>query len=185
MEDHEIVELYWTRSEQAITQTEAKYRRYCRYIAKQILHNDSDAEEIVSDAYLKAWNTIPPNRPKSLKAYVGMLVRQLALNAYEANNAQKRGGQISLMLDELTECIPDALSKTELSEGMALKDALNSFVRKLPEQTQKVFIHRYWYAASVAEIASAYGMKENAVAVLLFRTRKKLKSYLEKEGFTV
>ncbi len=181
MEDAKILELYRQRSEQALEETRHKYNRYCHYIAFQILENDADAEEIVGDTYLKVWNTIPPNCPKSLKAYVGMLARQLSLDAWRANNAQKRSGQVALVLDELSECISDG--RQDLGESLALRDALNRFVRNLPERTRKIFIRRYWYASSIAEIAQDFHMKESAVTVLMLRIRKKLKVFLEKEGF--
>ncbi len=183
MEEQEIIELYFDRAEQALVETRLKFGRYCHYIACQILHNDADAEEVVSDACLKVWNTIPPNRPGSLKAYVGRITRQLALDAYDAKNAKKRGGQMPLVLEELGECIPDG--SADLAERLALRDALNRFVRGLPERTQKVFLRRYWYASSVAEIARDYGMTQSGVTVLMLRTRRKLKEFLEKEGFFV
>lgn len=185
MEDKQIVDLYFERSESAITETEKKYGRYCHYIAYRILGNDEDAKEIVNDTYLKAWNTIPPNRPGRLKPYVGMLCRQLSLDRYEKYHTQKRGGQVMLILDELAECIPDSDSRADIGESIDLKDALNKFVRSLPDKTQKVFVRRYWYSSSIAEIAEAYGMKESSVTVLLLRTRKKLKEFLCKEGFDV
>ncbi len=185
MEDKEIVELYWARSEAAIVETEKKYGRYCRYIACRIVGNELDAEEIVSDTYLKTWNTIPPNRPDLLKPYIGMITRQLSYNAYEARGAKKRGGQMELLLDELSECIPDGDSGMDMGESVALRDALNRFIASLPEKTQMIFLRRYWYAGSVAEIAVEYSMTENHVSVLLFNVRKKLKKYLSMEGFEV
>ncbi len=185
MEDQQIVSLYWARSQEAITQTQKKYDRYCHYIACQILGNDCDAEEVVNDAWLKAWNTIPPHRPAQLKPYVGMLARQLALDAWDAQNAQKRGGQTPLILEELAQCIPDGGSRGDMGDRLALREALNGFVRGLPQQTRRIFLRRYWYASSVREIARDFGMKESTVTVLMLRTRKKLKQYLEKEGFSV
>ncbi len=185
MDDQTIVALYFDRSQQAIAETREKYGRYCHYIASHILGNDADAEEVVADAWLKTWNTIPPHRPASLKAYVGMLTRQLALDAWDAQNAQKRGGQLTLALEELAQCIPDWASKADMAEGMALKTALNQFLRRLPQRTRQIFVRRYWYASSVVEIARDFGMKESAVTVLMLRTRRKLKAHLEKEGFSV
>ncbi len=185
MDDSCIVDLFWARSEEAIIETERTYGRYCRFIARQILRNDADAEEVVNDTYLKTWNSIPPNRPVSLKSYVGMITRQLALDAYEAKTTRKRGGEIPLVLEELSECIPDTCDDAELGESVALRDALNRFVRSLPERTQAVFIQRYWYASSVADVARAFGMKESSVTVLMLRTRRKLKKFLEEEGFCI
>ena len=183
MEDRQIVDLYLKRSEEAISETDKKYGRYCHYIAYRILENDEDAKEVVNDTYLKTWNTIPPNRPDRLKPYVGMISRQLSLDRYEEYHAQKRSGQVSLVLEELAECIPDNDSGADIGESVALRDALGRFVRSLPDKTQSIFLQRYWYSCSMAEIAEGYGMRENSVTVLLHRTRKKLKAHLQKEGF--
>ena len=184
MEDKQIVDLYFERSESAITETEKKYGRYCHYIAYRILENDEDAKEIVNDTYLKTWNTVLPNRPDPLKPYVGMISRQLALNAYEEQHTQKRG-QITLVLDELAECLPGDEEDWDVVSGVALHDSLNTFLRGLPLKTRNIFIRRYWYTSSIAEIAEEYSMKESAVAMLLLRTRIKLKTHLQKEGFNV
>ena len=183
MEDQQILYLYFARSESAITETDRKYGRYCHSIAYNILEDHEDAKEIVNDTYLKAWNTIPPNRPDPLKPYVGMISRHLSLDRYEEYHTQKRGGQVPLVLEELAECIPDNDSREDIGESVALKDALARFIRSLPDKTQRIFLRRYWYASSVAEIAEEYGMRENSVNVLLHRTRKKLKNHLQKEGF--
>ena len=184
LEDNQIVDLYWARSESAIEETDKKYGRYCHYIAYQILSNDEDAEEIVNDTYLKTWNTVPPNRPNPLKAYVGMISNQLAINRYEEKTAEKRGGgSIPLIYHELDECIADHNESEDLGENIALRDALNKFIWSLPKKTRNIFVRRYWYASSVADIAKDYGMKENAVAMLMFRVRQKLREFLEEEGF--
>lgn len=180
MEDKQIVDLYWERSESAITETEKKYGKYCHYIAYQILENDGDAEEVVNDTYLKTWQTIPPNRPDRLKPYVGMISRQLAFNVYEEQHTQKRG-QIPVVLDELAECLPS--EDTDWASEITLRDSLNSFLRALPLKTRNIFIRRYWYTSSLSEIAEEYAMKESAVGMLLLRTRQKLKNHLQKEGF--
>ena len=183
MEDKQIVDLYWARSESAITETEKKYGRYCHYIAYRILENDEDAKEIVNDAYLKTWNTVPPNRPDPLKPYVGMISRQLSLDRYEEYHAQKRGGQVMLVLDELAECIPDNNSGADIGESVALSDALTRFLRDLPQRTRSIFVRRYFYMSPVAEIAKDFSMKESNVTMHLLRTRKKLEHFLKKEGF--
>ena len=183
MEDKQIVELFWAHSEAAISETEKKYGRYCHYIAYQILSSDEDAKEVVNDTYLKLWNTIPPHRPDPLKPYVGTLCRQLALDTYKAQNAQKRGGQVALVLDELSDCIPDTDSGEDIGESVALSDVLTHFIRSLPEKTRKIFVRRYFYMSSVAEIAKDFSMKESNVTMHLLRTRKKLEQFLKKEGF--
>ncbi len=184
MEDKQIVDLYWARSEDAITETDKKYGRYCHYIAYQILSDNEDAEEIVNDTYLKTWNTIPPNRPDPLKGYVGMISNQLALDRYDEKTAKKRGGgQMPMVLHELSECIPDGDEGTDIGKSVALRDALNRFLKSLPQKTRTIFVRRYWYVTSIAEIAEEFGMKESAVAMLMLRTRLKLKEFLGKEGF--
>ena len=185
MEDKQIVEMYFARSESAITETDNKYGRYCHTIAYHILGNDEDAGEIVNDTYLKAWNTIPPNRPDPLKPYLGMISRQLSIDRYEHYRAQKRGGQVPLVLDELAECIPDQGSGEDIGESVALRDALNAFVTSLGKKEQVLFVRRYWYASPIDEIAREYGIKPNSVTVIFHRTRKKLKEFLRKEGFEV
>lgn len=181
MEDKQIIDLYWVRSETAISETEKKYGRYCHYIAHQILYDDEDAKEIVNDTYLKTWNTIPPQCPDSLKSYVGMISRQLALNTYEGQHTQKRGGQVPLVLDELSECI--STGGADIGESIALSDALNSFLWALSRRTRNIFVRRYFYMSPVAEIAKDFQMKESNVTMHLLRTRKKLKQFLKKEGF--
>lgn len=183
MEDKQIVDLYWARSEAAIAETEKKYGRYCHYIAYQILDNDEDAREVVNDTYLKAWNTIPPRRPDPLKPYVGMISRRLALNAYEGQHAQKRGGQVPFVLDELSECIPDRDGGADIGESVALSDALDRFLWDLPQRTRNLFVRRYFYMSPVAEIANDFQMKESNVTMHLLRTRRKLAQFLKREGF--
>ena len=183
MEDRQIVELYWQRAERAIAETHTKYGRYCHYIAFNILSSNEDAEEVVNDTYLKVWNRVPPDRPDPLKPYVGMISRQLALNAYNARQTEKRGGGISLAILELEECIPS--SAGDIADSAALSDSLNRFIEKLPTKTRRIFVCRYWYADPISVIARDFSMKESAVAMLLMRTRQKLKVHLEKEGFSL
>jgi RNA polymerase sigma-70 factor (ECF subfamily) len=185
MDDKQIVELYWQRCESAIEETDKKYGRYCHYIAYHILADNEDAKEIVNDTYLKTWNTVPPNRPDPLKPYVGTISRQLSLNRYEAQHAQRRRGQVSLVLDELAECIPDTDSGADIGESVALSDALSRFLWSLPERTRIMFVRRYFYMSPVAEIAADFSMKESAVTMLMLRTRRKLAHFLKKEGFDV
>ena len=183
MEDKQIVELYWARSETAISETEKKYGRYCHYIAYQILENDEDAKEVVNDTYLKTWNTIPPQRPEPLKPYVGTISRQLAIDVYKGQHAKKRGGQVPHVLNELSECIPDHNNDSDIGESVALSDALNRFIFALPQRTRNIFVRRYFYLSPIAEIAKDLSMKESNVTMHLLRTRKKLAHFLKKEGF--
>jgi RNA polymerase sigma-70 factor (ECF subfamily) len=185
MEDSKILELYFARSEDAIAETDKKYGSYCKYIADRILENEEDSLEVKNDTYLQAWNTIPPKRPEPLKYYLGALCRSIAINRRRAQMRQKRDGNVDMILDELAECIPDPHEKNGFVDGLILRDALNRFVRSLHERTQKAFLLRYWYACTVAEVASELSIKENNAAVLLLRTREKLKEFLEKEGFEI
>ncbi len=184
MNDETILELYLERSEQAIEETEKAYGRYCHYIAYTILRSDEDAEEIVNDTWLKAWQVIPPQKPNPLKGFLGQITRRLSINRLETYTAQKRGGgQYPLTLDELAECIPSAESGEDIANITALTDILNRFLRSLPLDARRVFIRRYWYTASVSEISKAFSMSESKVKSLLLRTREKLKVILEKEGY--
>ena len=181
MEDKRIVDLYWMRSESAICETDKKYGKYCRYIAERILESEEDAREVQNDTYLQVWNTVPPERPTSLRAYLGAICRNLSLNRYEARHAQKRGGEVSLALDELAEFIASREEQDDINERLC--ELLDSFLATLPKRTRRVFLRRYWYASSISEIAKDYGMSENNVTVLLHRTRKTLAQLLQKEGF--
>ena len=182
MEDKRIIELFWERSETAIEETAKLYGKYLRYIAFSVVGNELDCEEIENDTYLRAWNSIPPEKPRSLKGYLASICRNLAINRYNSNTAQKRG-EVSVALDELSECLADGSGENELEDAFALRCALDSFLRSLDSRTRIIFLQRYFYVCPVAEIAERQGMKESTVTMLLFRTRNKLKEHLKKEGF--
>ena len=184
MEDGTIIELYWERSEDAITQTSVKYGGYCYSIAYNILFNKEDSEESVNDTYLAAWNTIPPRRPQILAAFLGKLTRYISLDRWRNRTAAKRGGgEVPLVLDELEECVSgeDSAEKAYLQKEFARE--LNRFLDHLPEVERKVFLCRYWYMDSIGDIAGRFGFSESKVASMLHRTRGKLRKMLEKEGF--
>ena len=181
MDDRDIIKLYLRRDEEAIAETRRQYGRYCHSIALRITGSEQDAEELVNDACLKAWNTIPPRDPESLKAYVGMLTRRLAVNRLEENRAAKRSGNAAVPLEELAECLPDG-EAGRMPESVALRDSLDRFVKTLSRRDRRVFLQRYWYACPVAEVAADCGMTVSHVTVVLLRLRKKLKAHLEKEG---
>ncbi len=183
MEDSQIVDLYWQRSEDAINETRNKYGKYCRYIAKRILEIEQDAEECENDAYMKAWQAMPPHRPESLRTFLGKLVRRLALDRYSYNTAQKRDSRMVVCLEELQECIPS--SSTDASEEEALRSAINGFLESLSENARIMFLRRYWYMCSVKEIAKSMDMSESNVKVTLMRTRNRFKEYLESEGIAL
>lgn len=182
MEDSRIVELYWQRSEDAISETSKKYDKYCNHIAYNILYNSEDAEECVNDTYMRAWNAMPPHRPGRLSTFLGKITRNLALNKYKSGNRQKRGGgQTDLVLTELEECICTNGRVEDIVEEMALTDAINRFLSELPKMNRVVFVRRYWYMDSIKAISKQYGMNQNHVTTMLFRMRKDLKLYLESE----
>jgi len=186
MKDETIIALYWTRDEAAIAASEQAYGRYLNALAYGILRDREDAEETVNDTWLKAWDSIPPERPFYLKGYFGRITRQLAINRLERETAAKRGGgEYRAVLDELAECVPDRESGEDFANRIALTDALNRFLRELPDEQQAVFIRRYWHMQSVAEIASGCGMSESKVKSMLMRLRNRLKKRLLEEGFTL
>lgn len=186
MDDSEIVDLYWERSENAIAETSKKYSRYCRYISFNILQNHEDAEECVNDTYIRAWNSMPTQRPNRLSTFLGKITRNLSINKYRGYTAEKRSaGQTSLALSELEECVPSPESVDQAMDEMALGDAVNRFLASLPPKKRIVFMRRYWYLSPVKEIAGEYGMNENTVKSVLFRVRNELRLFLEKEGIAV
>ncbi len=186
MDDEKIVELYLLRNEDAIKQTESKYGKYCLNIAHGILQSREDAEECVNEAYLNTWNCIPPHRPRSLKHFVGKITRNAALKLYEKKSAIRRGGgQTALCLEELSECIPANSEGGRIADDITVKELLEGFLGGLPTDMRRVFVRRYWYMSSVAEIADMYGFTHTKVASLLHRGRKKLKDLLEKEGIEI
>lgn len=186
MDDNQIINLYFERSEKAIAETAGKYGRYCHHIAFSILQNNEDSEECVNDTYLHAWNSIPPKTPNRLQTFLGKITRNLSLNKYEKLTAKKRGsGQIPLILDELLECIPANEFEEHITESMVIKQVINSFLENLSADARKIFVRRYWYMSSVKEIAKEYGITESKVTVTLFRTREKLKIALKEEGIVI
>lgn len=184
MEDQQILALYWRRSEGAIVETAEKYGAYCRTIAYNILRNDEDSEECVNDTYLRAWETIPPQCPNNLGAFLGKIARNVSIDRYRHATAEKRGGsELTLALDELKFCVPD--ENGDPFDQVMLSDLWNRFLASLPAQQRRIFMRRYWYVSSVREIADAYGMSESRVKMSLLRSRKRLKAFLEREGITV
>lgn len=183
MEDKQIVALYLARKEQAIDETSEKYGKYCFSIAYNILGNHEDAEETVSDTYVGAWNAIPPHCPGNLGTFLGKITRRLAIKRWRAGRTQKRGGgEMPLVLEELAGCVPAEQDLERDMETAELGRLLNCFVRQLPETERKVFVCRYWYLDSVQSIARRFGFSQSKVKSMLSRTRKKLLTYLEKEG---
>lgn len=184
MEDSSIVALFWARDEQALTETSAKYGKYCWSISFHILKNRQDAEECVNDTYVQAWNAMPPQKPFALGAFLGKITRNLSINVYRSRTAQKRGGKLTqVVIDELLECGNDG--PEALLEAAELSRLLDRFLRELPQKDCCIFLRRYWYVDTLEEIAGRYGLSLGSVKSSLFRSRKKLKAYLEKEGIAV
>ena len=183
MEDKEIVNLYWQRSDLAISETNQKYGGYCHTIAFNICGVEEDAEECVNDTWFQAWNQMPSERPKMLSAFLGCITRNLAINTIKARNRLKRGGgQAALALDELAECITGSGSPEQFLEEKELSEAIGRFTAALPKTERTIFVLRYWYLAPIAEIADKLQCSQGKIKSSLFRTRKKLRDTLQKEG---
>ena len=188
MTDQEILDLYFSRSESAITETAAKYGSYCTYIAMNILYNREDSEECVNDTWLNTWNAIPPRRPSVLRTFLGKITRNLALNIYEKQTAAKRGnGETTAVLEELSECLADTKSSRpeDIPEKITLTDCINRFLENQKPDQRKIFVRRYWYMSPVNEIAEEYGFTESKVKMALSRMRAALLTELESEGISV
>ena len=183
MEDTAIVDLYFARSESAISQTDAKYGRYCYSIAYNILSNNEDAEESVSDTYMAAWRSIPPRRPAVLSTFLGKLTRHISINRWNSRSAYKRGGgEMTLALEELDACVADRM---DVEKDYAHKETVRTFRRfldRLPQTERNVFLRRYWCVDTIEDIANSFGFSQSKVKSMLLRTRKKLRRELEQEG---
>ena len=183
MNDKKIIELLFARSQSALTHLQSRFGKYCHSIAYNVLGNDFDAQECVNDTYMRVWDSIPPNKPKDLSVYIGRIARNVSLNRKKQNNAGKRNSSADLAIDELEEMICDR--SMDFSDGVFIKQALNSFLENLSTKDRRIFIQRYWYAYSIKEIAESAGIEENNVRVKLHRLRDDLKKHLEKEGIAI
>ena len=185
MNDDQIIQLYFDRSEQAIKETDTKYGGYCYSIAYNILTNPEDAEESVSDTYLAAWNTIPPRRPNFLNAFLAKMTRHISIDRWRKLSAKKRGGgEIILALEELEECVGSHNVETELAKK-ELTRVLNMFLSSLTETERNVFLCRYWYLDSISAICEQFGYSQSKVKVMLHRTRKALHNCLVSEEYVL
>lgn len=186
MDDGEIIKLFQSRNETAITELSNKYGRYCRVIADNILKNISDTEECINDVFLKVWNSIPPAKPKFLSAFVARITKNAALDKYNMNHSAKRGNGCSpVAFDELGDLISGTESVEVNVENKELLEAINIFLAKLPKEKRLLFLGRYWYYYSISELANIFAMTEHNAVVTLGRTRKKLNDYLLKRGFDI
>lgn len=183
MEDHQITMLFWQRNEAAVYAARDKYGAYCRSIALAVLGDYEDALECENDTYLAAWNSIPPNKPQSLTAYLGKLARRIALNRLRSVNTAKRGGgQALISMQELGDVIPSGDDVVHRIEQRELASLISGFLREQPDIPRRIFIRRYWYCDSIREIAQGFGFRESRVKMLLLRTRSQLREFLVKEG---
>ena len=185
-EDHEIIELYWARSESAVHETDEKYGAKLHTLSGRILPEAEDAEECVNDTYLGAWNAMPPQRPQLLKMVLAAITRNLSFDRVKAAQAAKRGGGVlEVALDELAECADGRQSVESEAMASALGDCINAFLQTLPARERGVFLRRYFFVESAAEIAQRYALTPNGVNVMLHRTRQKLREALVREGYVV
>ena len=184
MEDAYILDLYFARSEDAIFQTDAAYGRKLFCLADRILHDRQDSEESVSDTYMKTWQTIPPHRPTYFYAYLAKICRFFALGKLDWKNAAKRKAEVVSLSEEMALCIPDRRKEAEVT-AKEIGRAMNTFLGNLPLESRVIFLRRYWFCDTIAEIAARYGISESKVKMRLHRTRAQLADYLNKEGIPV
>ena len=181
MDDKDMIRLYFDRAEEAIGKTQEKYGALCFSIAKNILGNDEDAKECVNDTYLAVWNRIPPEQPQSLRAFIGRVARNIAMNRFDYNTAACRNGSADLALEELSEVLADGIPEERFEDGTLMR-AINRFLARERTRMRVIFVRRYFYCDSMAEIAGRVHMQEGAVRSALFRMRKRLAAYLRAEG---
>ena len=184
MDDKAILDLYFARNEEAITETDRKFGSYCYSVANRILNSNEDSEETVSDTYLQAWNSIPPHRPNFLKLFLAKITRNLAFSRWRKLSAEKRGGgETDLVLEELAGCIPGTEQIDDQLNAKELAKAIRLFLDTLPEREQDIFLQRYFFVEDTDTIADRYGIRRTHVNLILSRTRMKLKTYLTQEGY--
>jgi len=184
MEDSAIIGLYWQRSEQAIRETDHKYGAFCHHIAMNILRSFPDSEECVNDTYGKAWDTMPPQRPDSLRAYLGRIVRNLSISRYRLLHAQKRSSGAEVLLSELGDCVPAGDNTWRTVACRELSGIISRWLDSLGEEERALFLRRYWSGESVKTLAEEMNVRPNALTKRLLRLREDLRQYLETEGVT-
>lgn len=182
MEDSKIIELFYERSEQAIVELSNKYGSVCTKVANNILNNSRDTEECVNDAYLGAWDSIPPQKPNPLLSYVCRIVRNLAIKKYHANTAAKRNSTYDVALDELENCFPASNSVEDECNAREVARIIDAFLETLDTENRLLFVRRYWHSDSITELAELFHTSSHNISVRLSRTREKLKRHLIKEG---
>lgn len=184
MDDNQIIALFFDRNEDAIRQTDSVYGSRLFRISQNILRCQEDAQECVSDTYLRTWNAIPPTRPNSLFSFLARVCRNLSLTRLDWAMAAKRKAEIVALTQEMEQCIPDSRRDSSM-EAKELGRILNAFLKTLPKENQMIFVRRYWFGDSLEEIAQRYGIPESALVARMHRIRKKLATYLKKEGIPV
>lgn len=185
MEDAEILDLYFARDESAISETAAKYGRLCRSVALNILSVEADADECVNDAYLRAWNAIPPERPERLGVWLGRVVRNLAYDVWKKNHRLKRDAGLETLLEELAECVPSPDTVERRLEERELSAAIDAWLASLPAEDRVLFVRRYWFGEAVKDLAHMAGVPAAGMAKRMLRLRRSLRSTLEKEGYSL
>lgn len=185
LDDSKIIELFYERSEQAIIELSKKYGSVCTRVANNILNNRLDSEECINDAYLGAWNTIPPQKPDPLLTYICRIVRNLAIKKYHSNTAMKRNSTYDVSLDELENCFPVSDSPEDKAGAREIAQMIDRFLETLDKENRIMFVRRYWYADSITELAELFHTSNHNISVRLSRTREKLRKYLIKEGVSL
>ena len=187
-EDVKIIELLFKRDEEALTQLESKYKNLYKSILTRILSDGEDISECENDVLLALWESIPPNRPKNLSAYISKIARNISINKFKYNNCSKRSSGYTAALDELYECIPDKSSQNSLDaveDQNRVKKIISEFLKNLDDESRILFIRRYFYLETVSELSKRFNISENKISVKLFRARKKLHTFLEKGGISL
>jgi len=185
LDDARIVKLFWERSEDAISETDAKYGKLCRHVAANILADAQDTEECVNDAYLGVWNAIPPRKPDKFSAFICRVTRNLALKKYNAISAAKRNPDAVISLSELEECISGHDSVESELENKRIENAISNFLWKQDPEKRVIFIRRYWYFDSIDSICKRFGFTQSKVTSMLYHTRQKMREHLESEGIVL
>lgn len=185
MDDEQIIKLYYSREEQAITETEQKYGTFCKQMALKFLHILQDAEECVNDTYYVAWNRMPPELPRSLRTFLGGIIRNLSISRYRASRAKKRYAGIEIMLSELEDCIPACGSVEEVVDEHQLSALISDWLDSLPDIDAALFVRRYWYGDHISELAAACGCQPRQMTQRMLRLRRRLKLFLEGQGVMI
>ena len=185
MEDAVIIGLYWARNEEAIAASDEKYGKLCHNLSQNILNSPEDAEECVNDTWRKAWDTMPPQRPSSLRAYLTKITRNLSIDRWRSRRAGKRGSGLETLLDELDGCLPTAPSAEELTEAQETARAIDRWLDTLSPADRSAFLRRYWYAQRVEQVAAQAGCSPNSMVKRLGRLRDGLRKALEQEGIVI